>query len=85
MAMGRPIVSSPVGEMTGLFRSEPIGRLAPDTPDKFAEAAWELLQNPEVCTKMGEAGREAAEKRYSWEFLTRRLEAFYHEIVAQQS
>jgi len=81
MAMGRPIVTSAVGEMAHLFRNEAIGRLAGETPEAFGEAAWELLQNPATCKTMGATAREAAEKRYSWEFLTLTLEALYHELM----
>ncbi len=82
MAMGRPIVSSPVGEMEHLFNQEPIGRLACDTTEDFAEAAWELLQAPEICRKMGQAARAAAEQRYSWEYLAAGLEKFYEKVMA---
>jgi glycosyltransferase involved in cell wall biosynthesis len=82
MAMGRPMVSSPVGEMEHLFNQEPIGRLARDTTEDFAEAAWELLQDTESCRKMGQAARAAAEQRYSWEYLAAGLEKFYAKVMA---
>ena len=77
MAMGRPIVTSPVGEMRELFSGEAFGRLAPPDPEGFAEAVARLLQDPEACARMGRAARQAAEADYSWEFLAARLEAFY--------
>jgi len=84
MAMGRPIVTSPVGEMERLFQANPIGKLAADTPDDYAAAAWELLTNPEACRAKGQAARAAAEKEYSWEFLALRLEKFYQQIMGKR-
>ncbi len=84
MAMGRPIVSSPVGEMKELFGAEPIGKLAGDNPADFADAAWELLADPEARAAMGRAARQAAEQRYSWEFLAQRLEQFYRSLLGSK-
>ncbi|MCK5240888.1 glycosyltransferase family 4 protein [bacterium] len=81
MAMGRPIVSSPVGEMESLFATEQIGRLAPEQPEAFAQVVEELLSDPQSCERLGQAARQAAVKRYSWEFLAQRLEQFYLKIL----
>ncbi len=83
MAMGRPIVTSPVGEMSGLFQAEPIGRLAEDNPEAFSEAVWDLLRNPAQCETLGTTARRVAETKYSWEFLATRLEGFYETVVRQ--
>ncbi|MBN1596049.1 glycosyltransferase family 4 protein, partial [candidate division FCPU426 bacterium] len=81
MAMGRPIVTSPVGEMKTLFAQETIGRVAPDSVEGFAGAVRELLSHPQECERLGQAARRAAVERYSWEFLASRLEKFYDTIV----
>jgi glycosyltransferase involved in cell wall biosynthesis len=81
MAMGRPIVSSPVGEMEHLFAVEQIGCLASDHPEAYAQVVEQLISDPANCEKLGKNAREAAEKRYSWEFLAKRLEQFYLEIL----
>lgn len=82
MAMGRPIVSSPVGEMVHLFKSEAIGQLADAQPQAFADAAWHLMDDQALCAKIGQQAREAAEKRYSWEHLAEVLEQCYQRVVA---
>jgi len=84
MAMGRPIVSSPVGEMQSLFQTESIGRLAADEPEAFAEIVWELLTDPGECERLGQAARQAAVERYSWEFLATHLEKFYDKIMTNR-
>jgi glycosyltransferase involved in cell wall biosynthesis len=84
MAMGRPIVTSPVGEMEHLFKTEPIGRLAADNAEAFADAAWALAADEKTCAAMGRAAREAAEKRCSWEFLADRLHEFYQRVLERK-
>ncbi|NTV53512.1 MAG: glycosyltransferase family 4 protein, partial [Candidatus Firestonebacteria bacterium] len=84
MAMGRPIVTSPVGEMEPLFRSEPMGRLAADNPEAFAEAAWSLAADAQACKRMGQAARAAAEARYSWEFFADKLHFFYQRVLERK-
>jgi glycosyltransferase involved in cell wall biosynthesis len=81
MAMGRPIVTSPVGEMETLFQSEPMGVLAADNPAAFADAAWSLAADSATCERMGRAARAAAEARYSWEFLADKLNDFYRRVL----
>ncbi len=77
MAMARPIVSSPIGEMVHLFKSEDIGLLADPTPKDFADAAMNLMADRNLSQRLGEQARKAAEERYSWEHLTEVLEVSY--------
>ncbi len=84
MAMGRPIITSPVGEMETLFKAEPIGRLADDRADAFADAAWAVAADAQACSTMGAAARTAAELRYSWKFLADQLHDFYQGVVERR-
>jgi glycosyltransferase involved in cell wall biosynthesis len=84
MALGRPIVTSPVGEMEQLFQTESLGRLAADDPKAFAEAAWSLAADPAACERLGRSARAAAEERYSWEFFADKLNAFYQRVLEKK-
>jgi glycosyltransferase involved in cell wall biosynthesis len=84
MAMGRPIVTSPVGEMAELFKSEALGVLAEDNPAAFADAAWSLAADDSACERLGRSARVAAEARYSWEFLATKLSAFYQRVLERK-
>lgn len=81
MAMGRPIISSPVGEMVHLFESETIGQLTDPTPQAFANSARELMADQPLCDKIGQQARAAAEQRYSWEHLADVLEQCYQQVI----
>jgi glycosyltransferase involved in cell wall biosynthesis len=78
MAAGRPIITQPVGDLKNIFQDEePIGLLAGDTPEEFAEAICYLLDNPDHAEQCGRNARKLAEKRYSWDQSTDTLESFY--------
>ena len=78
MAAGRPIVSQPVGDLRAVFEDdEPIGLLTESRPAAFAAAICELLADPERAETYGRNARKLAERKYAWERMTDRLEAYY--------
>jgi glycosyltransferase involved in cell wall biosynthesis len=82
LAAGRPIVSMPVGDLRQVFaEDEPIGLAAGDTPEEFAAAICELLSDPERGERYGRNARLLAERKYSWDVLTGRLEETYRLFV----
>ena len=82
MAVGRPIVSNPVGELVELFGRYDIGRLVAETPEAVAAEAISLLRDPDLCEQMGRNARAAAEGELSWQSQVSRLEDWYEEILA---
>jgi glycosyltransferase involved in cell wall biosynthesis len=85
MAVGRPTVSTAVGDIPGLFKEETIGYLAEDDPEHFASKIVQLLENPGLRDVIGERARQVAERRFSWVRLTDQLEAFYRRIFGRDS
>ena len=83
MAVGRPTVANPVGELGELFRRYPVGLLAGDTPAEMAAAALRLLDDPDLANAIGRGAREAAETELSWASQIARLEAWYQRILAK--
>ncbi len=82
MASGRPIVTQPVGDLRAVFtEDDPIGLLAGDSPEEFAQAICELLSEPERAEQYGRNARRLAEEKYSWQNLTGRLEACYKAVL----
>jgi glycosyltransferase involved in cell wall biosynthesis len=82
MAAGRPIVTQPVGDLRAVFTDDdPIGLLAGDRPEEFAQAICELLSEPERAEQCGENARRLAEEKYSWQRLSERLEACYETFL----
>lgn len=84
LAVGRPIITCPVGDVSVLFREHDIGLLANDNPQDFARATLSLLEDQALREEMGSNARRTAEGQLSWERLAAQLEEFYHKIVYQQ-
>ncbi len=64
LAAGIPTIASPVGHHCELIRSGENGILA-RTSDEWEAALVKLLQDSSFARRLGEAGRESAEKRFS--------------------
>lgn len=78
MALGRPVVATRVGGIPELVESEREGLLIPPRdPAALAEALLRLAGNPELVRAMGEASRRRAERDFSVEAMTRRIEKAY--------
>lgn len=81
MAVARPTVSNPVGELIELFATHDIGVLAAQTPAAMADAAVQLLQDPDRARRLGETARRVAETELCWQPHVARLEAWYRSII----
>lgn len=81
LASGRPIVSNPVGDIEEVIRENHCGLLSSSEPSDFAEKIKYLFENPSLCDEMGYRARDAAEKKYSWEIMTNKLEDAYDKIL----
>ena len=84
MAVGRPTVANPVGELIDLFAKYQIGRLADETPEAMAEAALALLANPQEAERIGLQARRIAETDLNWTSQIARLEAWYRDIIQKR-
>jgi len=84
MAVGRPTVANPVGELIDLFTKYQIGRLADETPEAMAEAALALLANPQEAERIGLQARRIAETDLNWTSQIARLEAWYRDIIQKR-
>ena len=69
MALGRPVIATPVGGVPELVEHDETGILvkSPD-PAVFAREIMRLLENPEKRAQLGSAARKAVLERYSVEF-----------------
>ena len=81
MAAGRPTVSSPTGDMVGLFRGHKTGLLATENPLDFAAKTFTLLNNDDLLTAIGRQARHVAEKYYDWKLLAKKLKRCFAEVA----
>jgi len=75
-AMGCAIVSTTVG-CEGLSARDGQNILIRDDPEEFAVAVADLLVDPALRDRLGQAGRRTAIEEYSWEALEPNLRSAY--------
>jgi hypothetical protein len=83
MAVGLPVIASPVGANRDIVRHGENGFLA-DGPDEWRAALLRLRDDPELRRRMGRAGRARVEARYSLQVTAPRLCAWLGEIAERQ-
>lgn len=71
--MARPIIGSVAGEPAEILKkSKGAVVVEPEDSQAIADAALFLYQDPEVCRKLGDAGRRFVRAHYSRAALARR-------------
>ncbi len=85
MAMGRPVIASPVGGIPEVVRPEETGLLCPagDVP-AYAEALSRLAGDPDLRERLGRAGRELVLAGYTSTAMGDRTEAFYSRLAGEK-
>jgi glycosyltransferase involved in cell wall biosynthesis len=82
MAAGIPVIASDFPLWRRIVEDAECGLLVdPLDPRAIAAAVDWLVDNPEAAQRMGESGRKAILKRYSWDVEKRRLFQFYDAIL----
>ena len=82
MAMAKPVVANEeIPEQEEVIEQSGGGVLVSFTPEAFAQAIIELLDNSERTKEMGRRGREWVIKNRSYEIFARRLEEKYFEVL----
>jgi glycosyltransferase involved in cell wall biosynthesis len=83
MSYGLPVVASKIGGLPDIVIDGVTGLLAePGNRKDFAMKMEILWKNPELCRKMGKAGREKVVQEYSENIYYNRLMAVYEKALA---
>jgi glycosyltransferase involved in cell wall biosynthesis len=82
MACGLPVVATSAGAFPEVIDDGVTGVLVPPAdPRALAEAIRGLLADPDLCRRMGEAGRRRVEERFTWRETARRTVELYEEVL----
>jgi glycosyltransferase involved in cell wall biosynthesis len=82
MGAGLPVVATQVGGALEVIEDGVNGRLVPPgRSGELAGAILELYRQPEARARLGEEARQTVAARYSQDFMLRRLENLYLEIL----
>jgi glycosyltransferase involved in cell wall biosynthesis len=83
MAVGVPVVTTPVGSIDELVRHEDTGLMVPPQDADALRAAIErLLREPELGKRLAEAARAWVQSRYSRERMLDSMEAVFKSVAA---
>lgn len=83
MAVGVPIVTSDIYPLNHIVVGGETGVLAtPGNPDSFASALIQLIENPGLARRMGEAGRRRCFQEFSEEKMLKLTEDLYFRSTA---
>jgi hypothetical protein len=80
MASGLPVVASPVGVNRDLVRHGENGFIA-SSESEWEEALARLSADPDLCRRMGLAGRRRVEAEFSLEIQAPRLERLLRSVM----
>ena len=84
MAMGMPVVVSDFELYRKVVEESQCGFCVdPTSPEQIADAVENLIRDPERATRMGEHGREAVRKRYTWNHEMEKLVCFYEQVMTR--
>ncbi len=84
MAGGKPVVGTRVGVIPELVEDGVTGRLvSPQNSVELGAAIGEILADPGRARRMGEAGRRAAEERFSARVFQRELKSVLDQTIAR--
>ncbi len=82
MAMGRPVVASPIGGIPEVVRPEATGLLCPaGDAHAYGDAITRLAGDPDLRERLGRAGRELVLAGYTAGAMVDRTEAFYSRLA----
>ena len=82
MAAGRPVVAVKSGGPRETIRHGETGLLCDPTPDAFAAALHELIVNPALAQRMGQAGRVHVDRFFSLRAFGERLNGIVEGLVS---
>ena len=86
MACGKPVIGTPVGEISKLITESRAGILISDSsPAQISRAVIELLANGGARKEFGERARKYVVGSYSWEAVARQTADLYQEMLTEKA
>ncbi len=81
MAMGRPVVSTPLGA-EGIEVEPGENILLGKNAEELATRVVQLLRDEAICTRLSRGGRRLVERLYSWKKVGDSYESLYHQVTS---
>jgi glycosyltransferase involved in cell wall biosynthesis len=85
-AMNKPVLVADAKPSSELVDDGVDGYILPiDEPNHWSEKISFLLENKDICKKMGENGRTKLEKKYSLDFVVNEMESLYQSLIGENA
>ena len=82
MASGLPVIGTPIGSTSDMIVDGVTGWVAPTDSIKFiSDRIVQLVNDPELCEKMGNAARKFAEENFSPDLHVNKIQAIYEKLL----
>jgi glycosyltransferase involved in cell wall biosynthesis len=86
MSHGLPVIASRIGGLPEFVEDGVTGLLfEPGNVAELAEQIRTLWENPDLCRRLGEAGRRKAEREYNEEVYYRSLISIYEQAIERNA
>ncbi|MNR45864.1 Capsular glucan synthase [compost metagenome] len=84
MAMGKVVVSSDVAALAEIIDDGVTGLLhKKDDPEDLARKISELIMDPDLRTRLGQAAREWVVAERDWKVIAKRVDNVYRNLLGQ--
>ena len=81
MALGRPVIASGVGGVLSVIEDGRTGLIVPPSDSRsLAERMIELLTNPDLARRLGEAGRQRIHDQFNEQRMLNDVIQLYNEV-----
>jgi len=80
---GKPVVSYDIDGAREVAISDETGYLVPPRFEALVEPLTKLAASAELCSRLGQTGRQRFTDQFRHEFMTRRIRELYQRILAQ--
>jgi alpha-maltose-1-phosphate synthase len=82
MASGTPVIASRLGGLSEVVRDGETGYLVtPGDVEELRDRMGELIGDPRLAHRMGDAGRDLVRERFTWEHCAQRCLAAYADLL----
>ncbi len=86
MACGIPVVATRAGALSEIIEDGVTGILVPPADSQaLSEALKTLLSDPDLCRRMGQAGRERVLKNFTWRRTAEKMSQAYEEVCRESA
>jgi glycosyltransferase involved in cell wall biosynthesis len=79
--MKKPAIGGNIPAIREVIDEGVNGFLVEQNPSQIADKIIELLNNPALCTQMGEAGYQKVLEHYTWEKLAEKTQSVYTQVL----